>query len=114
PLLSKNIPLERPALSINKVSWPSISYFQILLLGWSVKNIFPFLSVAGPSVKENSFEIKTGFALSFTIAETCAFAITVWVINQHKKINFFQFLLISFYILISLSPTKIGIVSVKL
>jgi hypothetical protein len=60
PLLSKYKPFDLPALSINKERFPEVSYFQILLLGWSVKNTFPYISLAGPSVKLNCLDIKVG------------------------------------------------------
>ena len=63
--------MERLLFSKKTANLPSVSYFQILLLGWSVKKIFPYLSTAGPSVKENCFEINCKVAFFATSPLDC-------------------------------------------
>jgi hypothetical protein len=42
--------------------FPSVSYFHILLLGWSVKKTFPFYQLPALPVKLNCLEINLGIA----------------------------------------------------
>src|SRR5690606_39598255 len=71
PSLLKYIPLDLPDSSVKVLSSPEEKdHLIILLLGWSVKNTFPSLSTAGPSVNPKpspSFSTTAFFATSFFI-----------------------------------------------
>src|SRR5690606_2973930 len=76
PSLLKYMPLDLPDFSVKVLSAPEAwDHLIILLLGWSVKNTFPSLSTAGPSVKPNpspSFSTWAPFATRFLLSSIWA------------------------------------------